>query len=120
MSVKLKYVFLALIVTALPGWAHHATASQYDISRTISLTGVISKLEWSNPHVHAVLDVKNAHWDVELASPGGVIVAGLSKDQLKPGTVLTVTGYPGKANGSLCAVKVKTPDGAVVTFTVGI
>ena len=120
MSVKLKYVFLALIVTALPGWAHHATATQYDVSRTISLTGVISKLEWSNPHVHAVIDAQNVQWDVELASPGGVIVAGLSRDQLKPGTILTVTGYPGKVNNTLCAVKVKTNDGAVVTFTVGI
>ena len=120
MSVKLKYVFLALIVTALPGFAHHATATQYDVSRTISLTGVISKLEWSNPHVHAVIDVQKVHWDVELASPGGVIVAGLSRDQLKPGTDLTVTGYPGKANNTLCAVKLKTGAGAVVTFTVGI
>ena len=120
MSVKLKYVFLALIVTVLPGWAHHATATQYDVSRTISLTGIVSKLEWSNPHVHAVIDVQKVQWDVELASPGGVIVAGLSRDQLKPGTELTVSGYPGKANMSLCAVKVKTPGGAVVTFTVGI
>jgi hypothetical protein len=106
----------------LPGtiWAHHATATQYDISRTISFTGVISKLEWSNPHVHASIDVKKELWDVELASPGGVIVAGLSRDQLKPGTVLTVTGYPGKSNRSLCAVEVKTDDGAKATFTVGI
>jgi hypothetical protein len=133
MSVKFRYVLIGLIVTIPAFWprptssygAHHATAAQYDISKTVILTGVVSKLDWSNPHVHAAIDVKKdqgveEQWDVELGSPGAVLVAGLSKDLLKPGVRVTVTGYPGKSNRSLCAVEVKMADGATFTFTVGI
>ena len=68
--------------------AHHATAAQYDTAKTVVLKGAISKLEWTNPHVHVYLDVAAANgrretWSVEFASPGGIIVAGLSKELLK-------------------------------------
>ena len=129
MSAQSRCVRIVFIVTLMPSlvatsWGHHATAAQYDTTKTVSFTGVVFKLDWSNPHVHAAMDVTEAsgkyRWDVELASPGGVIVAGLSRDRLKPGTVLTVTGYPGKSDRLLCAVQVKTDDGAIATFTVGI
>jgi hypothetical protein len=67
------------------------------------------------------VDVKGKNWDVELGSPGAVIVAGLSKDVLKPGSSLTFDGYPGKANEfTLCAKQVTLPDGSTATFVVGI
>jgi len=131
MSTTLRYIFMALLVTLLTSgksvvWAHHATAAQYDISRMVTLTGVISKLDWANPHVHAFVDVKRADgvlesWDAELASPGGIIVAGLSKETLKPGATLTLKGYPGnRADRTICVTRVKMPDGMTATFTVGI
>jgi hypothetical protein len=121
--------------------AHHATATQFDTSKTIRIKGVVSRLDWANPHVHVYMDVREGRgvdglWDIELASPGGIIVSGLSKESLKPGTALTVVGYPGKANGaldasnaaggrlptnrSLCATQLTLTDGATATFTVGI
>ena len=105
--------------------AHHATAVQYDISKTITLKGVVSQLDWANPHAHALISVKNSkgveeRWDVELASPGGIIVSGLSRAALVPGTTLTVVGYPGKQNSTLCAKEVTLADESTATFVVGI
>jgi len=105
---------------------HHATATQFDISKTVKLKGTIGKLDWANPHVHVSIDVKSErggvqHWDVELGSPGAVIVVGLSKDTLKPGTSVTFDGYPGTAKGfSLCATQITLADGTTATFVVGI
>jgi hypothetical protein len=108
--------------------AHHATAVQYDTSTTVTLKGSISKLDWSNPHIHVYLDVKTADsrsesWDIELASPGGVIVAGLSRDLLKVGSVITIKGYPSKSAKSphsACATDVILEDGTTAHFVVGI
>ena len=139
--MKLR-VFLACLVVVLLQWtvtfgssgpSHHATALQYDILKTVTLKGVVSQLDWVNPHAHVHLAVKNnrgesERWDVELASPGGIIVSGLSKAALSPGTTLTIVGYPGKANTSadsrqehaLCAKEVTLADGSTATFVVGI
>ena len=78
-----------------------------------------------------LMDVKNERgrteqWDVELASPGGIIVSGLSKDALKPGTAITIVGYPGKANAdpsrdpAVCATQLTLADGTTAQFVVGI
>jgi hypothetical protein len=107
--------------------AHHATAAQYDTAKTVVLKGAISKLEWTNPHVHVYLDVAAANgrretWSVEFASPGGIIVAGLSKELLKAGTVITIKGYPSKSadQRSACATEVTLADGSTAHFVVGI
>src|SRR5262245_29690772 len=115
MKSRFPVAFLFMIClhsTQVFSSAHHATATDFDTSKTVKVKGVVSKLEWGNPHAHVYVDVKgdgdmNEHWDVELASPGGIIVSGLSKNVLGPGVTLTIVGYPGKANGSkpfsLCA-----------------
>jgi Family of unknown function (DUF6152) len=143
--MKARYLFASLILVGIQLSevslrAHHATAVQFDISKTVKLQGVVSKLNWANPHAHVLIDVKRdretEHWDVELASPGGIIVSGLSQDLLKPGTTLTVTGYPAKANASvdslsdpasrsasklsLCAIQLMLADGTTAKFVVGI
>ena len=116
-----------LLLLAMPflAGAHHATAIQFDVSRTIKLTGVVSKLDWANPHVHVSMDIKISdgveHWDIELASPGGIVVSGLSRDLLKPGTTISIMGYPGKAGTmSVCAKELTLPDGRIASFVVGI
>jgi hypothetical protein len=134
MNSRFPIVFLVLIClhsTQVFPSAHHATARDFDTSKTIKLKGVVSKLDWANPHAHVYLDARgngdeNEHWDVEFASPAGIIVAGLSKDVLGPGATLTIVGYPGKANGSrekqlsICATQVTLADGTTATFVVGI
>ena len=106
--------------------AHHATAVQYDVSRTVTLKGKITRVDWANPHIHLYMDVKTEngleeHWKLEFPSPGAVIVAGLSKQLLLPGTVLTVESYPSKASpDAACAKAVTLSNGSRLAFVVGI
>ena len=127
----ISVIIVCLQVTQISLWAHHASAAQFDISKTVTLIGVVSRLDWENPHAHIYLDVKQdsggtESWDIELGAPGAIIVAGLSRDLLQPGTTLTVKGYPGKATGetsarpSACATQVTLANGVTATFVVGI
>lgn len=110
--------------------AHHATAAQYDVSRTLTLKGTITRADWSNPHIHVHLRVKlkedhEEHWTLEFPAPGAAIVAGLSKQLLAPETVLTVEAYPSKTPAREnqefgCAKAVTLSDGTRLTFVVGI
>jgi hypothetical protein len=130
--IRIGLITIVLLCTPLLLKAHHATATQFDTSKTIKITGVVSKLDWTNPHGHVSLDVKTSRgnkesWDVELGSPGAIIVAGLSRELLKPGATLTVTGYPGRTNTSahpptlsVCATQVTLPGGKTAQFVVGI
>ena len=126
-------VLMSLLMPPLAVKAHHATAINFDISRTIRVKGVVAKLNWANPHAHVWIDVKGErgaeeHWDVELGSPGAIIVSGLSKDVLMPGTTITVIGYPAKTNTAadashdpgLCATQLTLIDGTTAQFVVGI
>jgi hypothetical protein len=139
LSCGLSFLFAAsaslwLFVPASAS-AHHATAIQYDISRTVEFKGKISKLDWANPHVHVHIDVQvskdlKENWDTEFLSPGSVIVSGLSRELLKPGEAIVVKGYPskvpvgkdtpGSTNRKVCVTDVTLSDGTHVTFGVGI
>jgi hypothetical protein len=123
---------VGLILFALPVWAHHATAAQYDVSTTITLKGAISRIDWANPHIHVYVDVKmengnSENWIVELPSPGAIIVAGLSRQLLVPGTPLTLEAYPSKPSTdhnkvqrTACAKAITLSDGSRFAFVVGI
>jgi hypothetical protein len=136
MRTKYSAVFLVSVCLLIPRVtlrAHHATAIEFDTSKTIRVKGVVSKLTWANPHAHIWIEVKaergqKENWDVELGSPGAIVVSGLSKDVLMPGTTITVIGYPAKANVStdpshdpgLCATQLTLTDGTTAQFVVGI
>jgi hypothetical protein len=122
---------VALLLFAIPLWAHHATAAQYDVSATITLKGTISRIDWTNPHIHVYIDVKMENgnpetWAVEFPSPGAIIVAGLSRQLLVPGTPLTLEAYPSKPAGhdkgqrAACAKAITLSDGNRFAFVVGI
>ena len=94
-------VFRALFFLASSASAHHATATEYDISKTVTLKGTVTRVEWANPHIHVYMEMKAERgaaqeWDVELPAPGAAIVAGLSKQTLAKGVVLTFEGYVSK------------------------
>lgn len=92
---------VGLTVTAHPLQAHHSFAAEYDAQKPITITGTVTKLEWTNPHARIYLDVKNENgqvvsWDLELGPPNGLMRRGWSRTSLKPGHVVTVNGFLSK------------------------
>ncbi|MBI3049136.1 MAG: hypothetical protein HYY76_12590 [Acidobacteria bacterium] len=80
---------------------HHSFAAEYDGSATFNVTGVVSKVEWTNPHARFYVDVREPDgtvttWNMELASPSALVRNGWTSRTLKVGDKVTVEGYPGK------------------------
>jgi hypothetical protein len=112
----LGLVCLALL-SAIPLLAHHSFAAEYDRTKTVTLQGVVTKVDWENPHTWLYLEVKDedgklVSWAVEAANPSALTHAGWSKDSLKAGDTVKVEGYLAK-NGSKTANAraVTLPDG---------
>jgi len=90
------WTLLASCLAAAPALAHHAV-SLYDMKNPIAVKGVVSRMEWTNPHAYLYLTVKNdrgqqEEWAVELDSPSALAHHGWSRDTLKPGDAVTCTG----------------------------
>jgi len=97
----------AWVVVAVPAWAHHAAQTMFDVTRHITVTGAVTRVESVNPHPYVDIDVKGAngsmqHWVIELAGPSVLRQATSNPGGLKPGDVVTVEGIPAK-DGTLTA-----------------
>lgn len=109
----------ALAVLLLSGFAfaHHAYTAEFDTTKPVKLTGVLTKLEWSNPHIWLYLDVKDGEgkvttWGFSASPPGMLTRRGITRNSLKLGEVLTISGHRAK-DGS------NNASGNVVTFADG-
>ncbi|MGA2716563.1 MAG: DUF6152 family protein [Bryobacteraceae bacterium] len=96
-----------ILASALPVFAHHSFAAEYDAGKPVELKGVVTKMEWTNPHARFYLDVKDANgnvtnWNFELASPNVLSRNGWTRHSLKEGDVITVQGARAK-DGSYLA-----------------
>lgn len=104
MKMKLFCAFAAMsVLTALPVWAHHSFAAEFDDKKPLKLTGTVTKMEWTNPHSWIHLDVKNpdgsvTQWMIEAGSPNALYRLGYNKNMLPVGTVIVVDGYHAKDN----------------------
>lgn len=111
-----------LLASASSLFAHHSGAAEFDSNKKIDLDGVITKVEWTNPHAHFYMDVKDANgmvtnWNLELASPNVLIRNGWRRTSLKPGDHVSVTGVRAKDNPTVGSAGVITfPDGHKLTF----
>jgi hypothetical protein len=102
---------LGLMVAAVPAWAHHAFAAEFDSSKPVKFRGTVTKMEWINPHAWIHIDVKGddgkvTPWMVEAAAPNALLRRGWNKNSLPAGTEILVEGYQAKdganrANGSI-------------------
>lgn len=119
MKLKLLGVLAAGIAwfAAAPVWAHHSFAAEYDSNQLLTLTGTITRVEWTNPHIYFYVDVKDAsgnmvNWSLEGYPPNTLKRTGFSKDLLKIGDQVTVTAYKSKDGTNTGAGREITfPDG---------
>jgi DNA/RNA endonuclease YhcR with UshA esterase domain len=121
-------VNIGILVMAGPVSAHHAVQAQFDVNKTITITGTVSKIEWINPHSYLTLNVKDADgkiqkWAFELAAPAVLRRAGMSREDrggLKPGDEITVTGLASKdGSNSGWLQEIKLADGRVIKLVTG-
>jgi hypothetical protein len=96
----------ALGCSAIPLLAHHSFGAEYDATKPITLTGVVTKVEWTNPHTHFYLDVADdkggvTNWKFEGYNPATLARVGWKKDiSLKPGDRITVFGWRARDGGA--------------------
>jgi len=100
--------------------AHHSFAAEFDGSKAMRLTGVLTKIEWTNPHSYFYLDVSEGgnivKWTCEAGAPGALSRRGFKKGDLKLGDTLVVDGYLAKDGSHLIdARRVTLPDGRIVS-----
>src|SRR5439155_12204232 len=106
-----------LAVLTVPMLAHHSFAAEYDRNKPVTISGVVTKMEWMNPHARFYVDVKDTdgkvtNWNFELGAIPVLLKQGWRKDSLKAGDQVTVEGSMAKDGSKTAnARNVKLPDG---------
>ncbi len=110
-------VITAMLAAGIPLMAHHSFAAEFDSSKQIKVTGTVTKIDWTNPHVWFYLDIKDengkiTNWGFEMGPPHLLQGTGWTRTTMKLGDTVTVQGSLAK-NGSnrANARAVTTPDG---------
>ena len=108
---------LYLLVAAVPVSAHHSFAAEYDADKPVTLSGVVVKIDWTNPHIHVYLEVKGetgtvTQWKLEGYPPNMLVRQGWARDTLKVGQTITVSGWRARLEPNLGA-------GREITFADG-
>src|ERR1700691_5685695 len=109
MRAKLPLAGVALLLAAIPLAAHHSFAAEYDGTATVTLTGVVTKVEWTNPHAYIYLDVKDpssgkvVNSGMEGYPPNTLTRTGFTRHIVKEGDTITITGYRARDNATRAA-----------------
>jgi len=99
------FIAVAVVMAAGKAVAHHSFAAEFDGTKRVTLSGVVTKVEWTNPHVWIYFNVKDEktgqvnNWGAEFGPPHGLQRSGWRRDTVKIGEVVTVAGSLAK-NGS--------------------
>jgi len=93
---------LGLWLSATPMLAHHAFTAEFDATKPVTVRGIVTKVEWINPHSWIHVDVKEpdgqvVNWAFELGAPNALFRRGWRKDSIGPGIEVVISGYRGKS-----------------------
>ena len=108
------------LVSSAPVIAHHSITGEYDPNKTVTLKGVVTKIEWTNPHARIYVEGKDETgklqvWDFELGPPNGLMRNGWNRNSLKQGHQVTVEGFRSKTSDKVANARtVRLPDGRQV------
>ena len=100
-------LMLCIAAAAPHAFAHHSFAAQYDASKPITLTGKVTKVEWTNPHVYIWIDApdpktgKVVNWGLEMGGVNALIRLGWTRESLKPDEEITAEGSLAKDGSHL-------------------
>src|SRR5437870_11613773 len=99
-------VVSSALLAAIPTFAHHSFAAEYDSTKVVKLTGNVTRVDWQNPHAYFYIDVKNAdtgrveNWAFEMGAPSVIARQGWTRNTLKIGDVIIVEGTRAKDGGT--------------------
>lgn len=110
---------LAVVPTTAPLFAHHSTA-MYDMNTPVTVTGTVTRFEWTNPHAFIYMDVKDdkgktEEWSIEMMSLNHLKGYGWTRDLVKPGDVISCTGGRAKSGApTMLSSLMKLADGRMI------
>ena len=108
-TLALNSAVVFAVTMALPSTlqGHHSFAAEFDITKPVTLTGKVTKIEWTNPHAYLFIDVQDAqsgavtNWEIEMGSPNGLTRLGWTRTLVKAGDMVTVEGSMGRNKPNL-------------------
>lgn len=118
------WAVIGVLLSASPALSHHAFTSEFDYTKTVTLTGVITKVEWINPHAYFYLEAKDRDgrvtaWTIESFPPAALRKAGMTRETMKIGDAVTIQAYPAKDGTRTLgwAHKIEFADGRVISIS---
>ena len=95
---RLVLLITMLVCVGIPAWAHHSFSAVFDADSPVEAKGTVTEVVWRNPHAWIYVDVEGedgtvANWGFEIGSPNGLTRSGWSRNTVKVGDVISVSGY---------------------------